>query len=70
MNAAVADAVLVGTASRLERGPIESGEKFRRAHQRLIDRLRTDELYQSRTTHENRLRERIRYANEEFDSVP
>ena len=70
LNAAVADAVLVGTASRLERGPIESGDKFRRAHQRLIERLRSDELYQSRTTHENRLRERIRYANEEFDPIP
>ena len=70
VNAAIADAVLVGTASRLERGPIEHGEEFRSAHGRLIERLRSDELYQSRTTHENRLRERIRYANEEFDPVP
>lgn len=70
VNAAVADAVLVGTARRLERGPIKDHEAFRRAHERLLERLRNDELYQSHTTHENRLRERIRYANEEFGPVP
>ncbi len=69
VNAAVADAVLVGTANRLGRGPIKSDAEFESAHRRLIERLRKDELYQSRTTHENRLRERIRYANEEFETV-
>lgn len=69
VNAAVADAVLVGTATRLTKGPIEHREAFRAAHERLIERLRRDELYQSRTTHENRLRKRILYASEEFGRV-
>ncbi len=70
LNVAVADAVLVGMALRLRDGPVESPETLRDAHQRLMERLRSDELYQSRTTHTNRLRDRITYAHDEYSQVP
>ncbi len=70
LNVAVADAVLVGVALRLRAGPVASPEAFRDAHRRLMDRLRSDELYQNRTTHTNRLRDRIAYARDEYSRVP
>lgn len=69
LNAAVADAVLVGVALRLRKGEIRRPESLKRAHERLLARLRKDELYQSRTTHANRLKDRIRYAEEEYASA-
>ena len=68
LNVSVADAVLVGIAHRLDRGPIDDPEALKLAHERLIAKLRTEDLFTSGTTNKERLKMRIGLARQEYGS--
>lgn len=69
LNVAVADAVLCGVAHRLEgdRTPSESG--WVPVWERLLERLKSDDLISGGTAHEDRVRKRIALAREVFATV-
>ncbi len=69
LNVSVADAVLVGLAHRLARGPIGDPQMLREANDRLIDRLRQEALYTTGTTNKDRVEMRIELARDEYESV-
>lgn len=70
LNVSVADAVLVGIAHRLDKGPILESQALRAANDRVIDRLKKEELYRTGTTDKNRVEKRIHLARSEYESVP
>ncbi len=70
LNVSVADAVLVGIAHRLDRGPINSAQALRDANERLIDAMGREELYRIGTTDKERVERRVALALQEYDSVP
>lgn len=69
LNVSVADAVLVGLAHRLDHGPIQDPDALRTAHERLLETLRSEELYTSGTTSKERVRKRIELARTEYEAV-
>lgn len=69
LNVSVADAVIVGLAHRLERGPISDPGGLRTAHERLLDQLREGELYTTGTTNKDRVAKRIELASRVYESV-
>ena len=69
LNVSVADAILVGLAHRLDKGPISQPRELRAANGRLIDRLKEEELYRTDTTNKNRVEKRIHLACSEYNSV-
>lgn len=69
LNVSVADAVLVGLAHRLDKGPISEPEILRAANDRLIDALKQEELYTTGTTNKDRVEKRIELACREYESV-
>ena len=68
-NVAVADAVLVGVARRLDKGPLEDPAGLKQAHREVMEQLEERQLYQGSTTHQDRLIERVRIAVETYASV-
>ena len=70
LNVSVADAILVGLAHRLDKGPISQPRELRAANDRVIDRLKEEELYSTGTTNKNRVEKRIHLACSEYESVP
>ena len=66
LNVSVADAVLVGLAHRLEKGPIGDPPALRAANDRLIDSLKQEELYKTGTTNKDRVEKRIELAWREY----
>ena len=69
LNVSVADAVLVGLAHRLEKGPISQPQALLTANNRVIQRLKEEELYRTGTTDKDRVEKRIRIARSEYASV-
>ena len=69
-NIAVADAVLVGLAHRLEKGSIREPDSLKSRHDELLARLRREELHTVGTAVEERVVKRIRYAREAYESIP
>ena len=69
LNVSVADAVLVGLAHRLEQGPIGDPQALIMANERLLERLRQEELYKTGTTNKDRVEKRIELARCEYDPV-
>ena len=70
LNVSVADAVLVGLAHRLDKGPIREPQALKAANDRLIDCLRKEELYTIGTINKDRVERRISLAVREYDLVP
>lgn len=70
LNVSVADAVLVGLAHRLDRGPINEPQALRAANDRLIETLKMEELYTTGTTNKDRVEKRIELACREYESIP
>ena len=68
LNVSVADAVLVGVAHRLDRGPIEDRHALKLAHKGLLSRLRSERLFTSGTTDKERLKLRIEIARTQYGS--
>lgn len=69
LNVSVADAVMVGLARRLRRGPISDKEALLKAHKELMQRLEEEELYRSGTTNRDRVHRRIQIAVETYGGV-
>ena len=70
INAAFADAVLVGVAHRLKSGPIHNGDKMSEARQRLLDDPDFRSAIARATADEDRVERRLRLAREAFQEVP
>lgn len=69
LNVSVTDAVLVGLAHRLQKGPVSDAESLKRAHVALLAKLRDEALYTEDTTHKERVRKRIGYAQEIYGPI-
>lgn len=69
LNVSVADAVLVGLAHRLERGPITETDALRTANKRVLQLLEEEELFTIGTTNKDRVERRIELACREYDLV-
>ena len=69
LNVSVADAVLVGLAHRLERGPITDPPSLITAHETVLARLREGELYTTGTTNKDRVEKRIAIARSAYGLV-
>ena len=69
-NVAVADAVLVGLAHRLDKGPISDHDALRAAHDRLSKKLRDEGHHKGGATDKDRMNTRIQYACEEYGLIP
>ena len=69
LNVSVVDAVFVGLTGRLEKGPIKDTAELVTAHDRLLAKLREEELYTSGTTDKERVIKRIEFARTEYGSV-
>ncbi len=69
LNVSVADAVLVGLAHRVRKGPITDPESLRKANKRVLEKLKSEELYSIGTTNKDRVNRRIELARCEFESV-
>ena len=68
-NVAVADAALVGLAHRLQRGDIQDRDSLKTRHGELLDRLGREDLHRVATADKDRVRKRISYAREAYESV-
>ncbi len=68
-NAALADALLVATARRLENGSITDDGQYRRAYEVLARDKDFEKAYTSSTTDPENLRRRIDMATEAFSAV-
>lgn len=69
LNAAVFDAVMVGVAQRLQRGPIEDEQAFRRCYQSLMENAEFLEVTTKSTADEVSVRRRIGMAVNAFSDV-
>lgn len=69
LNVAVVDAVMVGLAQRLRRGPISDKEELVVEHKKLMRRLEEEDLYKSGTTDKDRVHRRIQIAVETYGGV-
>ena len=69
LNVSVADAVLVGLAHRLEKGPISDRDALKAAHDRLLKKLRDESLHTVGTTNKDRVNLRIKYAYEAYGPI-
>ena len=69
LNVSVADAVLVGLAHRLQRGPISKKKSLISAHKRLLAQLRDEALYTDGTTEKDRVNRRIAYARQAYEAT-
>jgi len=69
LNAAVADSVMVGVATRLESGPITDWPSLREAYSRLIANPDYRFVVESSTAAEESVETRLRMAQEYFSSV-
>lgn len=70
VNAALVDALLVGVARRLERGPITSTPKFESSYNELINDDRFKNSIARATADEERVATRLSAATEAFTDVP
>ena len=70
VNAALADAVMVGTAERLKKGEIEDLDALKTLYHTLLENEEFQKKTGSATTDENTVKERIKLAVEAFDSCP
>jgi hypothetical protein len=70
INAAVFDSMMVGVASRLERGPIQDLERIRVIHDDLIKREDYTNLYTGSTTDERNVAERLAITKQAFKDLP
>ncbi len=70
LNVAAAESVLVGVAHRLAAGAIVDDASLRSAHAAMMESLEARHLYHGSTTHQDRLKERIRIAVRSFAAVP
>ena len=68
-NVAVADAALVGLAHRLRKGKVLDHEALRSRHEKLLERLKQEDLHTVATSNKDRVFKRIRYAREAYESV-
>ena len=68
-NVAVADAVLVGIAYRLNKGPISDQDALQAAHEDLSNKLREEGHHKGGATDKERVNTRIRYAREAYERV-
>ncbi len=69
LNVSVVDAVMVGISHRLDKGPIHDPEALQTAHKRVLEDLKTSELYKTGTTNKDRVVQRIEIARKAYDSV-
>lgn len=69
LNVSVVDAVMVGLAHRLDRGPIRDPEALREAHKSVLERLKEAELYKTGTTDKERVTQRVQIARETYGAV-
>lgn len=69
LNAAVFDAVMVGVARRLERGPIEDLEGFRKSYERMLDDRAFLFVAERATADEDNVSKRLVLATTAFASV-
>lgn len=69
LNVSVADAVLVGLARRLQKGPVSDHNALKAAHDRLLKKLRDESLHTVGTTNKDRVNLRIKYACEAYGAV-
>ena len=68
-NVAVADAVLVGLAHRLQKGDIQDRDSLKIRHDELLKRLNQEDLHRVATADKDRVLKRIQYAREAYESV-
>ena len=69
LNVSVTDAVLVGLAHRLQRGPVSDVKSLKRAQEELLNKLRYEALYTEDTTHKDRVRKRIGYVRDAYETI-
>lgn len=69
INAAVYDAVMVGLARRLAKGPIKDVKRFKEKYNKLIDDNNFMEACRTGTSQEKNVRTRITKATEYFDKL-
>ena len=69
LNVSVVDAVMVGLARRLEKGPIRDADALQSAHREVLKRLEEEDLYSSGTTDKERVYRRIEVASEAYGGV-
>lgn len=69
LNAAVFDSVMVGLATRIEKGPITSGEELTAAYKELIAEQRYASAYRRATADEESVKTRMNSAIEAFARV-
>ena len=68
-NVAVADAVLVGLAHRLQKGDIQDRDSLKTRHEELLERLSQEDLHRVATADKDRVFKRIQYAREAYEAV-
>ena len=69
LNAAVLDAVMVGTARRLQRGPVTNEAQYREAYESLLSNQAFLDACGRGTASEERVRTRLKLANDAFAAV-
>ncbi|MFQ5673737.1 MAG: DUF262 domain-containing protein [Nitrospinales bacterium] len=69
LNAAITDALLVGTARRLKKGPIKNPDQYKAAYRKLIDTEKFLEKCKSATTDQENIIQRISVATEAFEQA-
>jgi hypothetical protein len=69
VNAALADAVMVGISRRLSDGPIKDNSTLKAAYQKLLDMTEFDAAISSATTDEAAVKTRISLATKAFEKV-
>ena len=69
LNAALTDALLVGLALRLSRGPLEHPERLEVAHKRLLSSENFNRYYKTGTTDETSIKGRIELAQRKFSEI-
>lgn len=70
INAAVFDSVMVGMATRLAQGPVQSTEAVRQAYRNLLSNEEFQGYYRRATADDDNVKSRMRMAIEAFESVP
>ena len=69
LNAAIFDAVMVGIARRLQKGPIRDPKALASAYERLLKNEQFISAYVRATSDEESVRSRLRIARKAFASV-
>ncbi len=70
LNSALMEALLIGTGKRLENGPIQNVDSYRKAYEKLMADQKFIDSFNGATTDVERLKFRIGSATQAFSQVP